>query len=238
MVAAGICADDEAQRGGEALLPSRALRRASPLTRALLDAIAKAVPAHHALAEMPMVFGSAFGEMQVTCALLRCLEEEGMSSPALFHRSVHNVAAGLLSITVGFRGFAVSVAAGSATPAMALLEAMAWLHAHGGEVLLAVGDEAATTVLHTNLSFAAVAAAFVLSASLTRGVRLESPRRIATGARPAGVQPRCNPCAGAVHLAQALRSGHRGVVPLSPDGTWVVDIGEGTLGDAGAGGAM
>jgi hypothetical protein len=99
-------------------------------------------------ASSPVVFGSAYGEMATTMELLELQASSGQSSPLRFQLSVHNTAAGLLSIALGNRGFSTSIAAGTNTFAMAMLEGIVYLnHAGANEVAVLVADEASVSPL-------------------------------------------------------------------------------------------
>jgi hypothetical protein len=104
--------------------------------------------------------------MGTTLELLeRSLESE--SSPLRFQASVHNAAAGLLSIATKNRSFCTALAAGPGTVAAALLEAFALLCSQEriSEVVVLLGDEAPVRLL-TDQTFIAFGAAL----HLKRGV--------------------------------------------------------------------
>ena len=85
-------------------LPPRLRRRASLLINMVAEVGAQATePAGASLATLPLVVGSAFGELSTTMDLLRDLEGDGAVSPTQFQSSVHNSAAGYLSIAHGNR---------------------------------------------------------------------------------------------------------------------------------------
>src|SRR5450432_1496851 len=99
--------------------------------------------------QLPVVVGSAFGELATTMAILRQLESEGggVVSPTRFQSSVHNSAVGYLSIAHGNQAPGSSIAAGNDTVAMVLAEALSLLACQGGLVLAIVGDEALPAAL-------------------------------------------------------------------------------------------
>lgn len=125
------------------LLPVRTRGRASQITRIFaelygqLASIAAPVPE----GEPALIFGSAYGELTTTIELLDQMSEDLTLSPARFQSSVHNTAAGLLTITTHNRGFATAIAAGASTFAMSLIETVNWLRTQGGEAWLLVADE-------------------------------------------------------------------------------------------------
>jgi hypothetical protein len=124
------------------LLPPRTRGRASKLTAAIVEVGEQA--AHAAEldpAALPWLIGSAYGEIETTVQLLRMMATgDAALSPARFQASVHNTAAGVLSIATGNSGFSTSLAAGPATTSAILLEAcgIAQLEA---ALLVVVADE-------------------------------------------------------------------------------------------------
>src|SRR4051794_9675523 len=76
------------------LLPPRMRGRASPLTLMLATVVEQAArEASVDPAQLPSVFGSAYGEMHTTGTLLSQLwAADGALSPAKFQASVHNTA--------------------------------------------------------------------------------------------------------------------------------------------------
>ncbi len=141
---AGV-ADPEVLAPQAAWVEPRARRRASLLTRALAEVAEQArAQAGLDLGVVPTVFGSALGEASTMIGLLdQMWREGGELSPMGFTLSVHNAAAGVVSIAAKNRGFTTSIAADYDTPAMALIEAFALMETRGEPVLIACGDEAA-----------------------------------------------------------------------------------------------
>ena len=93
------------------------------------------------LSRLRVVVGSAFGELTTLVEMLEERERDGLLSPLRFQNSVHNSAAGQLSIASKNKAPAMSMAAGNDTVAMVLLEAMTLLALGGDEVLAIVADE-------------------------------------------------------------------------------------------------
>jgi Beta-ketoacyl synthase, N-terminal domain len=191
------------------LLPPRMRGRASPLTAMLANVVEQATrSAGVDPAELPSVFGSAYGEMQTTLCLLQQLWAAESLSPAKFQASVHNTAAAQLSIALGNRSFSTSLAAGHDTLAAVLLEASAWLARHPGLLLVACGDEAPSEALQPGLSYSPLAAAFVLDNVCGRGLaRIESislDEQAVSNERPSD-----NPLRPALTLAAAVFAGER-----------------------------
>jgi hypothetical protein len=131
-----------------ARLPARLRRRTSLLVRMMAEVAAQASEqACVSLGDIPMVVGSAFGELGTTMEMLDELEVARELSPFRFHNSVHNTAVSYLSIANENHASCTSLAAGEDTAAMVLLEASALLADRGGEVLVIVADEAVSEAL-------------------------------------------------------------------------------------------
>lgn len=159
------------------LLPRRVRGRASLLTAMLADVVGHAASAGGAdLARVPLIVGSAFGEMDTTVQLLQMMSsDDGALSPARFQASVHNAGAGQISIATGNTAVSSCLAAGPATSAAALLEAHALLAGAagpcddlaaraGGEVLVAVADEALPEFFADEERYGSLAVALLLRA--------------------------------------------------------------------------
>lgn len=141
-VAGRPSADHAAPVGG--IIPLRDRRRASPLSRALADAYGGTLEqAGFEASRVASVFGSALGEVSTMIGLLDQMWSEGTPlSPMKFATSVHNAAAGVISIATGNRGFTTSLGADYDTPAMALLEGIGFVESRGEPVVVCCGDEA------------------------------------------------------------------------------------------------
>jgi hypothetical protein len=148
----------EAQPGALAagsLLDKHSKRRASEFTKGLADAYAEALAAAQqhgapglAAESVASVFGSALGEVSTMISLLEQMWREGGAlSPMRFAGSVHNAAAGVVSIGTKNTGFTTSLGADHDTPAMALLEAIGLVLTRNEPVIVACGDEAAPSDL-------------------------------------------------------------------------------------------
>lgn len=146
-------------------LLERTLRRGlSEVTRlfmhaaklALDDARLQAEPTH-------VIFASAFGEIGTAEALLAEAYDQNGSSPARFRNSVHNTAAGLLSISSNNHLPCTAVAAGWETVPMALFEAAGQLASRSEPVLLVFAEERVPSALSAEHPHGPLAAAFVLA---------------------------------------------------------------------------
>ena len=126
------------------LLDRRSKRRASPITLALAEVFGQAAnQAQVDLATVSAVFGSALGQAHTMISLLDQMWREGTGlSPMMFATSVHNAAAGVVSIASKNRGFTTSLAADYDTPAMSLIEAAKLVATRNAPVVVACGDEA------------------------------------------------------------------------------------------------
>jgi len=157
---------DGAEKPAGAALDRVNRRRAGPLARALADVIAEAAAAAGAdLATMPTVVGSAIGEGATMMGLLEAMWAKHLPmSPAEFTVSVHNAAAGLISIGNRNRGMTTSLAADADTPAVALLEGIGLVLTRGTPVVVACADEPAPpTLAHLAPPWSMLAAAVVLA---------------------------------------------------------------------------
>jgi hypothetical protein len=213
-----------------ARLPPRLRRRTSLLIRMVAEVAAQALEqAGVSPRGIPVVVGSAFGEMATTVEMLVEMDGEGTGggavSPTRFHNSVHNSAAGYLSIAHGNQAPATSLAAGNQTVAMVLLEALTLLADRGGEVLAIVADEALPASLVSDVGPGAIAAALVLRAGRA-GAGAPRPlafvgelRQLAGGdsARGRAVEV-ASPVAAILPLIAAIGEGRSGRVELGPSG--------------------
>lgn len=124
-------------------IPPLLRRRTSQATQLAFSAASQACRlAGRSPGELPAVFASVAGEIQVTDAICTDIaKQDVLISPAAFHNSVHNTAAGYWSIIHRCTQAATALAAGRETFAMALLEAWSTLETQGGELLLVCYDE-------------------------------------------------------------------------------------------------
>jgi hypothetical protein len=206
-------------------LPARLRRRASLLINMVAEVSAQAAAQGGAsLATLPLVVGSAFGELATTMDLLRDLEGDGVLSPTQFQASVHNSAVGYLSIAHENRAASTSLAAGDDTLGAVLLEALTLLTLRGGRVLAVVADEALPTKLVPHAAAASLAAAFLLEAGAAGPLAvLEDLRATVATRRPTESDA---PCASGVRLVDAIRAGRSVRVDLGVEGasTWSVAV--------------
>ncbi|MBV1862744.1 MAG: beta-ketoacyl synthase chain length factor [Nannocystaceae bacterium] len=145
--------------------PSRLMRGTSPTTRMIV------ATARDAMVELEgpvgaTVVGSAFGEISIAIRQLEMmLTGDGKVSPALFKNSVHNTAAGVLSVADANMAPSTAIAAGELSVAYALLEGVLQLEDGVPTVVVAVGDERLPEPLSQRGDWPHFAAAWVLSSA-------------------------------------------------------------------------
>lgn len=111
---------------GTSLLKGRMHGRASELTRLSAQLIGDLGLSSEELSRLPIIVGSALGQIQTTRRLLG-LYFDGDASPLAFQSSVHNAVAGTLSMALRNREPSSSLAAGRDTAFYSLLEAASYL---------------------------------------------------------------------------------------------------------------
>jgi hypothetical protein len=210
------------------LLPVRARGRASPLSLMFAQVVEQAQAAAGVQGTLPSIYGSAYGEMAATLALLDQLHgDDGRLSPAKFQASVHNTASGLISIAQANRSFSTALAAGHDTVAMTLVEAWAWLSQRPGELVLACADESAAAPLVAELPFGALAMGMLLSNRAQQRAALavlQRPERART--IPDAAAEHENPCASALPLVRAIFGAAPATVILNraAELTWQIHV--------------
>lgn len=120
-----------------AAVPAGTWRRMSRLSRMVATAAAEL-----ASPEVPVVFGTAIGEIVPTTRFQGRLYTEGpeRASPLAFQNSVYNAPAGHLSIALGLTALSETLAAGGATGLAALLRGMTLLRSHPRVLVVAADD--------------------------------------------------------------------------------------------------
>lgn len=93
--------------------------------------------------ELPLFFGTGLGEYSSSYGFLKSLFTRGpaMASPLYFQNSVHNAAAGHLSIAFSLRGPSETLCAGALTTLRTFERALCWLEANGGYALVVLADD-------------------------------------------------------------------------------------------------
>jgi hypothetical protein len=228
------------QRGERPLLDlallERTLRRGlSDVTRLFMHAAKLALDdAGREPTHMHVIFASALGEIGTAEALLAEAYDANGSSPARFRNSVHNTAAGLLSISTHNRLACTAIAAGWETVPMALCEAAAQLASQAETVLLVFAEERVPRALSDQHPHGPLGAAFVLTRAAAPGVRargtLVNLRRQPHNEQVALAAPlEPHPLASALALVEALSTTERRpracTLALSDgENPWCVDV--------------
>ncbi|MEZ4317056.1 MAG: beta-ketoacyl synthase N-terminal-like domain-containing protein [Myxococcota bacterium] len=144
----GTSVDDPARPDA---IPAGRWRRMSRLSRLAAVAVLELRERHPDLdwASMPVVHGTAMGEVVPSSAFLDRLFTEGPehASPMSFQNSVYNATAAHLSLTFDLRGPAETVSSGIATGIMALARGFEWAR-RAPAVLVVVGDDLNPTTLN------------------------------------------------------------------------------------------
>lgn len=148
-----------------ALLAGPMRRRASPISRAAIEALGQAArEAGCDLATLPSVWATAHGEHENAVAILTMMQRaEGKLSPTRFHNSVYNTASGYASIASANHAPSTTLAGGRDLAATALLEALCQLEAGVDEVALVLFDEPLLPPFDPRGALAPLALAFCLS---------------------------------------------------------------------------
>jgi len=233
-VLSGQCVTDLSQRPKCHGFSPRMLRGTSELTRMSANVGAQAL-AHANLerAQVPLVFGSAWGEINVALEQLdMMLTDDGHVSAVLFKNSVHNTSTGILSIAFENHAMSTAIAAGPLTVAYALLEAQMLLDDGAPLVLVVVGDESLPPSLRHIATTPPFGAAFMLSADPTplakaRLLPMESGGGPATLPHAHPSELDAHPCRTAYSLAYHLYRGSTGTVSLGgddPASRWTVHV--------------
>jgi hypothetical protein len=215
-------------------------RRSSLLVNMVTDVASQAsAQAGVPLSRLRIVVGSAYGELATLVEMLDERERDGLVSPLRFQNSVHNAAAGQLSIVHGNKTPATSLAAGNDTVAMVLLEAMTLLALGGDEVVAIVADEPLPQSIRPGHHASAIAAALVLAPDTAGGAGPGSaPGTLSLGvledlrqtdaAPPAAERPLeiDGPSAAILPLIAALGQGRSGRIEVSPteDPRWSIAL--------------
>lgn len=221
--------------------PGNQRRRASLLVNMVAEVAAQASrQAGVDLSRLQIVVGSAFGELATLVAMLDERERDGVLSPLRFQNSVHNAAAGLLSIAHANKAPAMSLAAGNDTAAMVLLEAFTLLaQGQAGEGVIAiVADEALPQSIRPGHHASAIAAALVLTRAAGAADSTPPALGVLEDLRQTGASPHATsaaaerplevdgPTSAILPLIAALGHGRPGRVSVSPaeDPRWSIAL--------------
>lgn len=226
---------DEATAPSGALIDRRNRRLSSALMRALADVYGELLTQSQVdPLSVASVFGSALGEAQTMIGLLdQMWARNEEPSPMAFAASVHNAAAGVVSISTKNTGFTTSLAADFDTVAMSIAEAIGLLATGACEALIVCGDESAPEKLVEDIhQWGFLCAGIALSS------QLDHPQAIARIGFPTMSEPTvaastqldsrtaANPQAGLVDLIDAVREKRWGTVRLDrgKGRGWTVEV--------------
>lgn len=205
------------------LIPAAMRRRTSLTTRMAITAATHACRnAEVAPEDLPSVFASLGGEIQVTDALCRLLpDKDELLSPTQFHNSVHNTTAGYWGILNHCQKPATAIAATDDGFAMGLLESWSQLQQHQGDILLVCYDELWPQYLAAPIGSKAFACALVLTTESDGSFTAISPPQTQALSEPLQTDwcklVRQAPAAAAIPLLQALDKKDSGLIPLNID---------------------
>jgi len=205
-------------------------RRTSIATRVAITAAGRACAAAGNDRQLPAIFVSSVGEMQVTDKLCRSIaRHEYPLSPTLFHNSVHNTAAGYWSMATGSMASMQAMGALGDGFALGLLEAWCQLQTVTERVLLVVYDEAMPEQLLPDYTWKACAFALVLVRAGHDHPLLHRPRQAIAldPGRPVADFSENNPALAALPLFQALHQAQPGLQPVNLSSgarPWLVDM--------------
>jgi len=224
-------ADPNAQRPKTELVGPRLRKGTSLVTRMSVEAAVQAAEqAGLDLAVTPIVFGSAYGEINIAIEQLDAMREgEGFVSPLRFKNSVHNTAPGILSIAAGNRGMATALAGGAHTFRSVLIESHCLVATGQPAVLAIVSDEPLPAPLDQRCRYEGLAVALALASDAPAGGglgRLHNMRRgAATPERVATSRWARNPAAASLGVLDAVIRRHAGTIPITLDGdeSWCID---------------
>jgi hypothetical protein len=204
------------------VVDSRLGRGTSHITRMAIECVERAAAqARFDMAQIGTVFGSALGELEIAIEQLEMmLSEEGIVSPARFKNSVHNTAAGVLSIASRNKSFTTALAAGDHTFSAALLESMLVLDdGLVAQAVAVVADEAPPEPIRSaraDCSFDALGVAFALDRS-EEGALAKITLALNADGEALSIPDSFhhNPCAPALGLLRAVEARRSGTYVLS-----------------------
>ena len=202
-------------------IPVDMRRRTSMATRIAITvakyACAQATVETH---NLPSVFASLGGEVQVTDSLCRSLNDDAPLSPTQFLNSVHNTTAGYWAIINHCKAAITALSAADDTFAMGLLDASVQLNLHGGDCLLVCYDEIWPQYLAPPVGTIAFACALVISTDdigALAGITMPQ-LDVSSGAAFSSEQlvlAQSAPAAALIPLLLALQNRITGWVPLN-----------------------
>lgn len=224
----GAMPDPKVEAPRAELLPPMLRRRTSLLTRMAAEVAQQAMTASGVDPHtVPVLYGSVYGEIRTTVDILAAmLDPAAPMSPTRFHNSVHNTAAGYVSIATQNRCGNAALTAGAATLAMGLLECAGIVVQTGGPCVLVIAEESLPEPLAAGVVYAPLAAAFVVGPADGLGDRSRICRLGQGDAEVAGLPEslRRNPCAAALGLVDAFVAPGPRVVGLGGGWQLAIDV--------------
>ena len=208
-------------------VPSRLMRGGSRLTKMLGEAAAQAC-AHGGLDPRTVAtfYASGYGEIETMVILLDTIfRGDGQLSPMRFKNSVHNAAAGLCSIGQQNQGFSTALAAGDRSFEAAMVEALTYLGARGGDAVISLADDSLPEPLVALDRRASLAIGVALSSErpangalavveLAGHVEGETARPVSLAGRAVSAELALSPSAAALTFVDAVLAKREGRVPL------------------------
>jgi len=193
-----------------AILPPLVRRRTSLATRMAVTAADRACTGMSR--DLPAIFVSAVGEMQVTHRLCEAIARKNFPlSPTLFHNSVHNTAAGYWSIAVDTMEPMQAMAALDDGFALGLIEAGCQIAAGTPQLLLVCYDEHMPEALLPKYTWQPCALALVLGVARDDYPQLSMPYRVEAPENTAAPDfGACNPTLQGLPLLEQLQNGTTG----------------------------
>lgn len=191
-----------------AILPPNERRRAPEAVRLALAVAEQACAmAGREPKDLPNVFASSFGDLQINDYLCATLADNPLDiSPTRFHNSVHNAPAGYWAIASGCMRSSTAISAGEHTFGAGLLEAVLQARDFDAPVLFVASDIAATGPLADVVPCReAFGVAFVLApgASTTTPIARAGVALASVASLPQA-RSRDNPAADALPLLRVL----------------------------------
>lgn len=148
--------DSDMLKEAKLQIPSQFRRRLSQASLFALSAALKltSVTSNDHLSEMPdyIIFASQHGELDHMVNILESISHQALLSPIEFSLAVHNAASGVYSIIQKLPKPTTSIAAGSDTFMMALVEALSFLTEKPKAKILLVSFDQALPICYQNLN--------------------------------------------------------------------------------------
>ena len=211
------------------ILPPMIRRRTSLATKMAVTALQKACLDADVGTDLPVIFVSTVGEMDVTNKLCQAIASlELPLSPTLFHNSVHNSAAGYWSMAVKSMAPMQSMAGLEDSFALGLLEGFCQLSNGVEQLILVSYDESMPEYLLQNYRWKACAVALVLSRPVAGKPGLSRPYLSSNETAVNTSFPMVNPVSEAFSLLKALKGNENDIQILKISNgrlPWLINCG-------------